>query len=283
MKSLSDIERIEVERRSIDLADFKKRSAVEGDYDRLIKNDCALYQDGKLILLYITPDESLEELRAVCNRVPYATTTRTNGMVSTSRVFGFEPRNAIRKDFCSTTALANDNPEEHGYLMESGKLMAKYYQAYNPDLYAEHDDLSEQNLDRQYRIEGMPYTSGIVNKNNPLKYHFDTGNYKNVWSGMITLKDGIEGGHLALPEFGLGVELKDNTFFMFDGQGILHGVTPIKRKRPDATRYTIVYYSLSRMWQCQTIDDELIRIRKLRTERERLDHKQEVIRRQKGG
>ena len=162
--------------------------------------------------------------------------------------------------------------------MDSGKLIAGYYSTLNPSLYRQHDELSQKNLHKQYRVDGMPVTSGIVNKNNPLKYHFDTGNYKAVWSGMVTLKDGIDGGHLALPEFDLGIELKDSTFFMFDGQGILHGVTPIRRQRVDAMRYTIVYYSLAQMWKCETVTDELLRIRKLRTEREKLGAREEYIR-----
>jgi len=281
MTSQAEPERIDVERRGVALAEYKKRSAVEDDYDRLITNDCALYEDGKLILLYITPTESLEWVRDVCNRIPYSLQSRTGGMVTTSRVFGFEPRKALRKDFCSATKLAGEFPREHTALMDAGKLIAQYYSDLNPSLYCYHDAMSEKNLNAQYRVDGMPFTSGIVNKNNPLKYHFDAGNYKAVWSGMITLKDGIEGGHLALPEFGLGIELKDSTFFMFDGQGILHGVTPIRRQRVDAMRYTIVYYSLKQMWKCETVTDELLRIRKRRTEREKFGAREEYIEQQR--
>lgn len=55
---------------------------------------------------------------------------------------------------------------------------------------------------------------------------------------------------------------------MFDGQGLLHGVTPIFKKTARAVRYSIVYYSMRQMWNCLPITDELIRIRKKKAERE---------------
>ena len=35
----------------------------------------------------------------------------------------------------------------------------------------------------------------------------------------------------------------------------------------DSYRYTIVYYSLEQMWKCETITDEIIRIRKKKKEK----------------
>ncbi len=86
---------------------------------------------------------------------------------------------------------------------------------------------------------------------------------------MPVFKSGIKGGHLALPEYGLGVELKDNSIFMFDGQSIMHGVTPIKYESPLSYRFSVVYYSLKRIWQCLEIDAELARIRQKKTKREK--------------
>ena len=71
-----------------------------------------------------------------------------------------------------------------------------------------------------------------------------------------------------MPEFGIGIALRDKSILYFDGQGILHGVTPIKRISKQSKRYSIVYYSLKGMWNCLPLNDEMIRIRKLRSERE---------------
>ncbi len=56
---------------------------------------------------------------------------------------------------------------------------------------------------------------------------------------------------------------------MFDGQSILHGVTPINKVSPKGYRFSIVYYTLKRMWQCLEVDEELVRVRQKKTERER--------------
>ena len=131
-----------------------------------------------------------------------------------------------------------------------------------------HAEVTGEKVLGEYKIPKTPFTSGIVNKDNQLKYHFDTGNFKEVYSAMLVLKRDIAGGHLSIPEFDMGIELKNNSLFMFDGQGLLHGVTPIFKKTARAVRYSIVYYSMRQMWNCLPITDELIRIRKKKAERE---------------
>jgi hypothetical protein len=119
-----------------------------------------------------------------------------------------------------------------------------------------------------WKIGGTPFTSGIINKNNPLKYHFDAGNIGQVYSNMIAFKNDCEGGHLALPEFDIGLEISNRSVVFFDGQDILHGVTPFRLLSRDAYRYTIVYYTLKQMWNCKPLDEEIARIRTRKTERE---------------
>jgi len=119
---------------------------------------------------------------------------------------------------------------------------------------------------KDYQIENTPFTSGIINKDNQLKYHFDTGNFKDVYSCMLGFKEDILGGYLALPEYNCAFEIEDNSLFIFDGQNILHGVTPFEKLTEKSYRYTIVYYSLKRMWQCLPINDEVVRIRNKRLE-----------------
>jgi len=118
-------------------------------------------------------------------------------------------------------------------------------------------------------MEGTPFTSGIVNKNNPLKYHHDSGNFKNVLSNMIVLKRGVKGGRLSCPEYDIKFECDDNCVVIFDGAQILHGVTPIIKPEGEETyRYSVVYYSLEQMWKCDSVNEEVKRIRKVKKERE---------------
>jgi hypothetical protein len=122
---------------------------------------------------------------------------------------------------------------------------------------------------KDWTIGGSPFTSGIVNKNNQLKYHFDAGNFKGVLSNMVVFKKDVDGGHLVIPELDIALEVADNTLTIFNGQEILHGVSTIEYKNEQAYRYSIVYYSLEQMWKCEPLGDEIKRIRKIKTEREK--------------
>ena len=55
---------------------------------------------------------------------------------------------------------------------------------------------------------------------------------------------------------------------IFDGQQILHGVTPIVKQFEDAHRFTVVYYALQAMWNCEPLCAELARIRNIKSKRE---------------
>ena len=78
---------------------------------------------------------------------------------------------------------------------------------------------------------------------------------------MVVFKHKVKGGHLSMPEYNVKFECADNTAMMFDGQEILHGVTPIKKESEHSRRYSIVYYSLQQIWNCLPLDEELARMR----------------------
>ena len=257
-----------VQRRELDLDQFKMRSAAESDYDTLVTESTAVYEDGDLMIAYLELDLDCSHVVQALQAMSFETERRTSGLISQSRVFGYLPRNTLRRDFCTATWLAVNQPREHAIITAYAVRVAEYYRSLNPDLYEKHQRTTDEHVVGDYRIKDSPFTSGIVNKNNPLKYHFDRGNFKDVWSCMLVFKNNVQGGYLSVPEYGLGFELKHNSLFMFDGQGLLHGVTPIVRRTPDAYRYSIVYYSMREMWNCLPVTDELIRIRNLKTERE---------------
>ena len=122
---------------------------------------------------------------------------------------------------------------------------------------------------QDWTIGGSPFTSGIVNKNNQLKYHYDAGNFKGVLSNMVVFKKDVDGGHLVIPELDIVLEVEDNTLTIFNGQDILHGVSTIEYENEHAYRYSVVYYSLEQMWKCEPFGEEIKRIRKVKTEREK--------------
>lgn len=260
---------IQAKEKKIDLANYKMRGASPRDFLELVKEPVVMMDKGEVKIVYDILPFDLAPYREALKRIKYQETERTAGLKTVSRIFGFSPRNTLRKDFCATTSLASEQPEEHQMICELGQKIAGIYLQSAPEVYGSHKQLVEEKMKTEWMIPGTPFTSGIINKNNPLKYHFDTGNFKKVFSCMVAFKQDCEGGHLSLPEYNVGLEIADNSILLFDGQEILHGVTPFSFSAENGYRYTIVYYSLRRMWDCLTVDDEIVRIRNVKTEREK--------------
>lgn len=273
---------IEVKAKELNIKEYKSRFAVESDADILIKDDTLLVEDGVPILLYKKIDWcDTEELRKCCMTIKYTTDTRLPkkdkaGITTRSAIFGYRPRVPLRQDFCSATMMSNVNPTEHSIITNFASKLTDIYKEYFPETFKQHEEKANEVLS-EWRIPNSVFTSGIINKNNPLQYHHDSGNFKGVLSNMIAFKKGVAGGRLVLPEYNMKLEIADNTLSIFDGQSIVHGVTPIRKFTEDAYRYTIVYYSLEQMWKCETIKEEVLRIRKIKKERElkRLNHNKE--------
>lgn len=267
-----------LKKRDINHLDFVKRSALESDYELFIEDDViAIDEDTKqIIFVHKKLDFDDRQIMWALDRIKYEENTRTSGLKTRSRIFGFNPRNAIRKDFCSTTSLAMAQPQEHAAVIKYGIQISALYSQFTPEVYEQHMAITKGKVLDEWAIKDTPFTSGIINKNNPLKYHFDSGNFKNVYSCMAVFKRGTTGGYLSMPEYGVGVSLPHNSVFMFDGQSVLHGVTPITKTAPTDTRYSIVYYSLQQIWNCLPLSEEIARIRNKKTERERKRAKGEV-------
>lgn len=261
---------IEILPKEVDLKEFIKRSALREDFDELINYDCIITSNGVPKILYMKlPDEATQYLRASVRKIKYTSQKRTAGLKTTSQIFGYNPRNVIRKDFCSSTSLSVTNPVENDIVCGFGEFLSEIYKKYFPEVFENHSLIVNDKILPEWKLGSTPFTSGIINKNNPLKYHFDSGNIKGVLSNMVVFKHGINGGFLSCPEYNIGFEVADNTVILFDGQNIVHGVTPIKKLLLDGYRYSIVYYTLKQMWNCLTIDEELIRARKVRANREK--------------
>lgn len=257
----------------LDKNDFIKRSAKEEDVSLLVNEPTTLIDEetGQIKAIYDILDLDTTDVVQALKEIRYVKGKRSRGLVSTSRIFGYSPRNEIRQDYCSSTSLAREAPEQHAAVAQLALKLEEYYKRYNKEGYEKHLQLSEQEIKKEWRLGHKSlFTSGIINKNNPLKYHFDTGNFSDVYSIMIVFKGGVEGGYLALPEYDCAFYLPNNSIFMFDGQGILHGVTPIKYTNQNAYRFSIVYYTLKRMWQCLEITEEVERINQKKTKRERI-------------
>lgn len=261
--------RLDLKRVPFDKDKFKKRTALRSDVKTLVKDDCIIYVDDVPVVLYKKLQTDTSALRWAVKSQKYATGKRSRGLESTSNIFGFSPRVAMRHDYCTVTSMAHNYPKQHHVITDFAKELVGYYRDYFPEQYEYHNKLVEDKVMQDWKIGGSPFTSGIVNRNNQLKYHFDAGNFKGVLSNMVVFKKDVDGGHLVIPELDLALEVEDNTLTIFNGQEILHGVSTIEYKNPAAYRYSIVYYSLEQMWKCEPLGEEIKRIRKVKTEREK--------------
>lgn len=258
-------------KRELNLKDYVKRSALESDYEELLDGDVIGVDAETKEIIFVQKQLEFDErpVMAALDRIKYVEGERSRGLKSRSRVFGFNPRNPMRQDFCSTTSLAAQQPAEHAAVVKYGVQIAQIYSEFTPEVFAKHQKIVKSKVLDEWQLKDTPFTSGIINKNNPLKYHFDSGNFKDVYSCMAVFKRDIRGGFLSLPEYGVGLSLPHNSVFMFDGQSVLHGVTPITKLNANAVRISIVYYSLQQIWNCLPLSEEVARIRQRKTERER--------------
>lgn len=76
------------------------------------------------------------------------------------------------------------------------------------------------------------------------------------------------GGLLCVPELDISFSISDRSFISFDGQRLVHGVTPIK-VRKGGYRFTAVYYSMQQMWKCLPLKEEIQHYRSSRTDAEK--------------
>lgn len=266
---------LEIQPREIDLEMYKKRSALEDDVENLITEDTIITTNGEPVIMYCKLQENLDALRWAVKSIRYETGPRTLGLISQSRIFGYRPRITVRHDYCNPTSLATEAPKEHFIITEFAENLTKYYQNNFPEIYEKHHNIVEERILPDWKIDNSIFTSGIVNKNNPLKYHFDAGNFKGVLSNMVAFKKNMVGGRLIIPAYNIKLEIADGSLCIFDGQSILHGVSPFEPAKinEENYRYTIVYYTLEQMWKCEPFGSELKRIRKRKKtqEKNRLD------------
>jgi len=246
------------------------RTALETDYSRLINEDCKLYDSdsGELIGVYFTMPKTPSDVLMALMSIKYDKNKRLKSLITHSRIIGWRPREQIRNNYCSSSSMARKEPKQHAILIQFAHVLTKYYKEFVPEMFKKHQQIADDNILPEWTITDTPFSSGIVNKNNELHYHYDAGNFKDVYSNMVAFKSNIGGGFLSLPEYDVGLEIATNSVLLFDGQKILHGVTPIKLFNANSFRYTIVYYTLKAMWTCEPLTKELARYKRVRTELE---------------
>lgn len=268
------MKRLDLQFKEIDYDKFRKRSAALQDVKTFIWEDTIIYVDGVPVVLYASlKDFDTSALRWAVQSMKINKGKRSRGLQSESSVFGYSPRVPMRQDYCRISEMAKKYPKQHYIITNFINQVVELYQKYFPDVYAKHQEVVSEKILEEYKIGNTPFTSGVVNRNNQLKYHFDYGNFEGMLSNMVVFKKGVDGGHLCIPALDIALEVGDNTITIFNGQDILHGVSDINFYKEGAYRYSVVYYSLEQMWKCEPLDDEVLRLRETKSVKEhtRLD------------
>jgi hypothetical protein len=259
------MKRIEATVRELDPNDYLSRSADLSDVSTVIDEDTVVTHNGRVVLGYCSSiGGQLDELRSALenSKSDFITgfrATKSNAMKPTAVTFGYMPRLEIRvaTKACRIASLYSKNKSMHDLLVAWTGAVTRFYSELAPEAAEAHLKETTERVRSEYRIPKSMFTSGIVNKSSQLPYHYDSGNFKGAWSAMLGLTKGIHGGHLVIPEYDIALAITDGSLSFFDGQSRLHGVSPFRRKWDDAERYTIVWYSLEKLWRCLSNREEI--------------------------
>ena len=228
-----------------------------------------IYTDGVPTLLYLPIQ--VKKTRAwgkALNSLKYQKRKRIGGLAEKSAYMGSYPRTGFRSKHCNLATLNEDHPELYNQMIKLAEKACKRYGKLFNETFNKHLDMikvgwkDKEPIHDDYIIGDSVFTGLVINKNTQMAYHLDRGNHPDVFSALFTFKNDCVGGHLAFPEYGFSIAMEDGALLLFNGQKIIHGVTPIKPISKNAYRYSVVFYSKTEMWKCLPLDEELLKAQK---------------------
>ena len=219
--------------------------------------------DPLMVVARMTSKDRAALRRAVMvlpqNIVPRAA---SGGASSRSAMVGWlRPNAMLGRNYCAPAVGARKTPAAHLAAVNAAGPCADLMATILPERTDQHRDLVSI-IDAGYLLPGGLWTSGIVNYTAPYFYHRDRNNVPGTWSAMPVLRRGTRGGHLAFPEYEIDGQIAvaacaDGDVLLFEGQRIIHGVTPITIIEPDGYRITTVYYAVDALRHCPPCDEQL--------------------------
>lgn len=171
--------------------------------------------------------------------------------------FGFRPTRPVFGIQAGPCAFNSNYSQSYQKLVTLSVELTALYRAANPTKAAWQLELMNKSVLDHWKMPGGLFTQGIINSSNALQMHFDRGNFEGVWSCMAVFARDVSGGQLVVPAIDAALALEDETYVLFDGQSLLHGVAPIHKLSDHAGRYSIVYYAQKIMSKCSTEADEM--------------------------
>ena len=242
--------------RPLRLTHWVERVAVPADVSRTVPPNTLVTVQGEPILAYFEPDWEpgrLEAFRKMLMSLTYTRKASPGGQVTLSAAFGNEPRG---KGKCQPSLIARKYPQKHRFLDEVATALAGAYAEHFPTQYGHHLRQVQEQVRPEDRIEETPFTNGIINRSNNLRYHFDKGNFDSGLTCMVVVRQGVDGGQLNFPGLDLGIPCNDGSVAIWDGLKLLHGVTPMSGS---GDRFSVVYYALRKFWDCNPLTEQEFR------------------------
>jgi len=226
-------------------------------------------QDGRLLVVIDSfDDKDLPYVRSFLPHINYQNNLRLANfqggfeqLRTSDMSFGYRPYKPL---FGMPSGALDFNKKYANWfnrLNDMTERVTEIYETISSDCFNRHKTMA-QDIRPEWLLKGGVFSQGIINNSVQHSYHYDRGNFKNTMSAMIVLKHKSTGGWLNLPALGVTLATEDSCIVFFDGQKILHGVTPIVNRYTSSKRFSIVWYTLAKMVNSLSADDEINKIRK---------------------
>lgn len=201
--------------------------------------------DGKLVAIYLR-NFVKHGFGNFFNEIKFADSHRTSGLFSRSQIFGFAPRDDLKRLPARFCKFNKAYQKQYLVLQKLAKEFENTFARLSLSDFEKHV-VNASVIPEAWRIRGSYYTSGIINLDTQYLYHTDNGNVANTLSSMLTFKHRVSGGDLHLPEYNVLIKTENNSLLIFDGANTSHGVTKFKKDAKDSYRITVVWYVLEKL------------------------------------
>ncbi len=159
------------------------------------------------------------------------------------------------QQYCRLTAFSGKEFDKYKSLFPLFVFIGEQMKKFAPERYnAQMEFVNRTNKD--WVIEGTPFTTITVNNSYPTGVHTDKGDLDEGISTLACIKKGdCEGGYLVLPEYRIAFKMGDRDLLIFDAHQ-WHGNTKLEMNSDDAERISIVSYYRTKMEECGTAEEE---------------------------
>lgn len=138
-----------------------------------------------------------------------------------------------------------DHPEHLPAIEALAEAVADAYRVMAPRSYAKLVKASASVHD-DYRLGKSPFTTLTVNNTVPAAYHQDAGDLDGVLGVIVTMRSGdFDGFELLMPEYGVGVDMGDNSMILFNPHCWHANIKPtntVGMENVDWWRLSLVFY-----------------------------------------